>query len=210
MPTIVSASVDLNSEGLGRQTSLARSNRLTVGKNVKKSPSRLQRISKQLKLSDRLVLTPFKTPSRMTSGLDGVVNIESNDNIDDTTASSPYFLDEFVVSQTDEFFGEGRYGTVKKCKRISDKKLCAVKEVRSNISDDFDKACLENQILVRLNLANHPNIVRQVAFYKELNKQTTYLVMEPLNGMTLLETLEDESADPNDDVEEMRLLNESS
>jgi len=34
--------------------------------------------------------------------------------------------------------------------------------------------------------------------------------MEPLNGMTLLETLEDESADPNDDVEEMRLLNESS
>ena len=63
--------------------------------------------------------------------------------------------------------------------------------------------------MVRLNLANHPNIVRQVAFYKELNKQTTYLVMEPLNGMTLLETLEDESADPNDDVEEMRLLNEN-
>ena len=55
MPTIVSASVDLNSEGLGRQTSLARSNRLTVGKNVKKSPSRLQRISKQLKLSGKFI-----------------------------------------------------------------------------------------------------------------------------------------------------------
>lgn len=141
---------------LNRLPSLVRSDRLSVAVNKKKSPSRLQRISKQLKLSDRLVLTPFKTPSKMTSGLDGVVNIET----DDTTTSSPTFLDEFVVSQTDEFFGEGRYGTVKKCKRISDKKLCAVKEVRSNISDDFDKACLENQILVRLNLANNENIVR--------------------------------------------------
>ena len=33
--------------------------------------------------------------------------------------------------------------------------------------------------------------------------------MEPLNGMTLLETLQDESFDPMDDIEEMRLLNES-
>ena len=90
---------------------------------------------------------------------------------------------------------QGRYGTVKKCKRISDNKLFAVKEVRSAISDDFDKACLENEILVRLNLANNPNIVRQIAFYSDRSKQTTHLVMEALNGMTLLETLHDESAE---------------
>ena len=65
---------------------------------------------------------------------------------------------------------QGRYGTVKKCKRIKDRKLFAVKEVRSTISDDFDKACLENQILTRLNLANNDNIVRQVAFYRDLSK----------------------------------------
>jgi len=70
-----------------------------------------------------------------------------------------------------------------------------VKEVRSNISDDFDKACLENQIMTRLNLAHNPNIVRQVAFFKDLSKQTTQLVMEALNGMTLLETLHDEASE---------------
>ena len=37
----------------GRQTSLVRSNRLSVGVSKRKSPSRLQRISKQLKLSGK-------------------------------------------------------------------------------------------------------------------------------------------------------------
>lgn len=83
---------------------------------------------------------------------------------------------------------------MKKCKRLSDGKLFAVKEVRSNISDDFDKACLENTIMIRLNLAKNENIVQQIAFFKDENKQTTQLVMEALNGMTLLETLEDETA----------------
>lgn len=92
-------------------------------------------------------------------------------------------------------FYQGRYGTVKKCKRMSDGRNFAVKEVRSNISDDFDKACLENQIMIRLNLAKNPNIVRQVAFFKDLSKQTTQLVMEALNGMTLLETLHDEASE---------------
>lgn len=69
--------------------------------------------------------------------------------------------------------------------------------MRSNISDDFDKATLENQILVRLNLANNENIVRQVDFYRDLSKQTTHLVMEALNGLTLQETLTDESVDPD-------------
>ena len=79
-----------------------------------------------------------------------------------------------------------------------------MKEVRSNISDDFDKATLENQILVRLNLANNHNSVRQVDFYRDLGKQTTHLVMEALNGLTLLETLTDESANP-DDLDEFLL-----
>jgi len=109
------------------------------------------------------------------------------------------------VSSTDEFFGEGRYGTVKKCKRISDGKLFAVKEVRSNISDDFDKACLENQIMTRLNLAKNNNIVEQVAFFKDYSKQTTQLVMEALNGMTLQETLYDESADFCEDLDDIML-----
>mmetsp|Transcript_6526 Transcript_6526/g.8812 ORF Transcript_6526/g.8812 Transcript_6526/m.8812 type:complete len:97 (-) Transcript_6526:61-351(-) len=78
---------------------------------------------------------------------------------------------------------------------MKDNHVFAVKEVRSAISDDFDKACLENQILCRLNLANNENIVRQVGFYRDLSKQTTHLVMEALNGMTLLETLFDETAD---------------
>lgn len=131
--------------------------------------------------------------NKMTSGL-GDTGFSSFSVYGETCTSSPKFSDAFVVSETDDFFGEGRYGTVKKCKRISDKKLFAVKEVRSTISDDFDKACLENQILLRLNLANNENIVHQVAFYKDLSKQTTHLVMEALNGMTLLETLFDETA----------------
>lgn len=49
---------------------------------------------------------------------------------------------------------------MKKCKRISDDKLFAVKEVRSTVQDDFDKACLENEILVRLGHIEHPNIVK--------------------------------------------------
>ena len=65
--------------------------------------------------------------------------------------------------------------------------------MRSNISDDYDKSCLENQILERLNFSKHPNIVRQIAFFKDPCKQTTQLVMEALNGMTLLETLTPET-----------------
>ena len=102
----------------------------------------------------------------------------------------PKLSDQYLVSAAEEFFGEGRYGTVKKCKRITDNKLFAVKEVRSAVSDDFDKACLENEIMKRLNLSNHPNIVRQEAFYKDESKQTTQLVMEALNGLTLFEILE--------------------
>ena len=93
----------------------------------------------------------------------------------------------------------------------------AVKEVRSNISDDFDKATLENKILVRLNLANNPNIVRQVDFFRDLGKQTTHLVMEALNGLTLLETLTDETQGPEDldkfllgdDHDKLSLIHES-
>ena len=90
---------------------------------------------------------------------------------------------------------------------MTDNKVFAVKEVRSTISDDFDKACLENQILTRLNLANNENIVRQIAFYRDLSKQTTHLVMEALNGMTLLETLFDETADQfqDEDLDEYLL-----
>lgn len=61
--------------------------------------------------------------------------------------------------------------------------------MRSNIQDDYDKASMENAILVRLNLTQHPNIVRQISFYKDLSKQTTQLVMEALNGLTLTEIL---------------------
>ena len=70
---------------------------------------------------------------------------------------------------------------MKRCRRATDQKLFAVKEVRSNISDDYDKQCLENQILDRLGLANHPNIIQQEAFFKDPSKQTTQLVMEALN-----------------------------
>ena len=66
--------------------------------------------------------------------------------------------------------------------------------MRSNISDDYDKAILENKILVRLKVLNHPNIVKQIDFFADPSMQTTLLVMEALNGMTLLETLYDESA----------------
>ena len=52
--------------------------------------------------------------------------------------------------------------------------------------------------MMRLNFANHPNIVKQVAFYKDYQKQTTQLVMEALNGMTLLETLYDETAEEDE------------
>lgn len=45
---------------------------------------------------------------------------------------------------SEKFLGEGRYGTVKKCRRVgkgfSNDQFFAVKEVRSNISDDFEKA----------------------------------------------------------------------
>ena len=78
---------------------------------------------------------------------------------------------------------------MKKCRRVTDGKLFAVKEVRCNINDDFDKQCLENQILLRLNLAEHPNIVSQEAFFKDPSKQTTQLVMQALNGMTLQDML---------------------
>lgn len=124
---------------------------------------------------------------------------------EETQSSSPCFTDDYVVCHVDDFFGEGRYGTVKQCKRISDKKLFAVKEVRSQISDDFDKACLENLILTRLNLAKNSNIVHQEAFYKDLGKQTTHLVMEALNGMTLLETLQDESSCDQENLDEYLL-----
>jgi hypothetical protein len=90
---------------------------------------------------------------------------------------------------------------VKRCRRATDQKLFAVKEVRSNISDDYDKQCLENQILDRLGLANHPNIIQQEAFFKDPSKQTTQLVMEALNGMTLQETLllcEDDASDSDE------------
>ena len=91
---------------------------------------------------------------------------------------------------------------------MSDAKLFAVKEVRSNISDDFDKAVLENQILIRLNLAKNSNIVRQVAFFQDFSKQTTQLVMEALNGMTLLETLQDETFfDQGEDLDDFLLNN---
>jgi len=56
--------------------------------------------------------------------------------------------------------------------------------------------------LYRLNLAKNENIVRQVAFYRDLSKQTTHLVMEALNGMTLFETLYDEAKE-NRDMEEL-------
>ena len=79
---------------------------------------------------------------------------------------------------------------MKKCRRAVDQKLFAVKEVRSNISDDFDKQCIENQILMRLKLADHPHIVSHEAFFKDPSKQTTQLVIEALNGMTLQETLD--------------------
>lgn len=114
-------------------------------------------------------------------------------------------LDKPQTILTSLYFLQGRYGTVKQCKRISDKKLFAVKEVRSQISDDFDKACLENLILTRLNLAKNSNIVHQEAFYKDLGKQTTHLVMEALNGMTLLETLQDESSCDQENLDEYLL-----
>ena len=65
---------------------------------------------------------------------------------------------------------KGRYGTVKKCKRQADGKLFAVKEVRSNISDDYDRAILENQILDRLKLSKQTNIVHTEDFYKDESK----------------------------------------
>ena len=48
---------------------------------------------------------------------------------------------------------------------------------------------MENQILMRLKLAESPNIVTHEAFYKDAAKQTTMLVLEALNGMTLEEFL---------------------
>ena len=42
---------------------------------------------------------------------------------------------------------------------------------------------------MRLKLADHPNIVSHEAFFKDPNKQTTQLVIEALNGMTLKEIL---------------------
>lgn len=42
---------------------------------------------------------------------------------------------------------------------------------------------------MRLKLADHPNIVSHEAFFKDPNKQTTQLVIEALNGMTLQEIL---------------------
>jgi len=46
-----------------------------------------------------------------------------------------------------EFYGEGRYATVKKCIRKSDKALFAVKEARSMIEDDYHRSILESDIL---------------------------------------------------------------
>lgn len=144
-----------------------RNNRLAFGLSKQGGPSRLQRISMQLKLSNNFnVQTSYASQLQVRNFGDG----SSLAGEETTATSSPQFCDDYVVSSTDEFFGEGRYGTVKRCKRIRDNKCFAVKEVRSNITDDFDKATLENQILVRLNLANNENIVRQVDFYQDMYK----------------------------------------
>ena len=57
-------------------------------------------------------------------------------------------------------------------------------------------AAMESRILVRLNLAQNPNIVRQVAFFHDKSKQEMYLVMEALNGFDLQDLLTDESPQP--------------
>ena len=62
-------------------------------------------------------------------------------------------------------FIQGRYGTVKKCTRKSDKQDFAVKEVRSMIEDDYHRSILEADILKRLNQQGNSNIVKQVDFY---------------------------------------------
>ena len=82
--------------------------------------------------------------------------------------------------------------------------------MRSNITDDYDKQCIESQILTRLNLANHPNIVAKEAFYKDPRKQTTQLVLEALNGMTLQETLafDAESEESDDDFNSELLISD--
>lgn len=53
VPNVLPTTVDEEVEGIVRQNSFARTTRLTVGVSMKKSPSRLQRISKQLKLSGK-------------------------------------------------------------------------------------------------------------------------------------------------------------
>lgn len=83
--------------------------------------------------------------------------------------------------------------------------MFAVKEVRAVNQEDFRAQFLENDILVRLGLSNHPNFVRQMDFFSEQRRDTTWLVMEALNGMTLLETLEDETQE-NEEMEEQLLM----
>ena len=49
----------------------------------------------------------------------------------------------------------------------------------------------------RLKLVEHPNIVSQEAFFKDPAKQTTQLVMQALNGMTLQDMLSEIANDEN-------------
>lgn len=92
---------------------------------------------------------------------------------------------------------QGQYSVVKKCIRRSDKKCFAVKETRSGNDDWLAMAAKEYRILKRLNLAENPNIVRQVAFYHDRSKQEMCLVMEALNGFDLQELLTSESVQPD-------------
>ena len=53
------------------------------------------------------------------------------------------------------------------------------------IEDDFHRSILESDILKRLNNLGNDNIIKSEAFYQSKSQQTTQLVMEALNGMTL-------------------------
>ena len=57
------------------------------------------------------------------------------------------------------------------------------------IEDDYHRSILESDILQRLNRTSNENIVRWVGFYVNKSQQTTHLVMEALNGMTLEELI---------------------
>ena len=53
------------------------------------------------------------------------------------------------------------------------------------IEDDYHRSILEAEILERLNEQNNPNIVNKIGFYVNKSQQTTHLILEALNGMTL-------------------------